>query len=298
MSIKTFCLDSRLRIISMPIILLCSLSYSALIFADNDLAAANEMFNNPLASANLFIVENDTVTLDGDAVNSERRTNLTVIEPLIPFQIGESDWSVVHRPIIPIVADGDVPVAAGTGGGSFSGPPNFENTSGLADITYFAAFTPKPKGKFVWGAGPVFRIPTASDDALGAGKWSAGPMAVAAYSGKKYSIGALTQNLFSFAGPSNRKDVAVSTLQYFAFYNFTPEWGIGTAPIISYNWKAGADEALSLPVGLGVTRSFKIADKIPARVLVEGQYYAVQPDSFGPQWNLRFAFAMFLPSFK
>jgi len=87
-------------------------------------------------------------------------------------------------------------------------------------------------------------------------------------------------------------------LQYFAFYNFTPEWGIGAAPIISYDWDAKrSGDALSLPIGLGVTRTFKLG-KAPARVLLKGQYYARQKDTFGPRSNIRFAFALFLPKLK
>ena len=83
--------------------------------------------------------------------------------------------------------------------------------------------------------------------------------------------------------------------QYFGFYNFTPEWGIGTAPIVSVNWDAqkGGDK-LAFPVGAGVTRTFRLG-KLPARLLLEGQYYAVQRDSFGPEWNFRVALGIFLP---
>ena len=105
----------------------------------------------------------------------------------------------------------------------------------------------------------------------------------------------LTQSFFSYAGDDKRDNVAKSTFQYFAFYNFTPQWGIGTAPIISVNWDAeDNDDKLAFPVGIGVTHTFKLG-QIPARMLLEGQYYAIQRDSFGPEWNFRIAFAMFLP---
>jgi hypothetical protein len=34
-------------------------------------------------------------------------------------------------------------------------------------------------GGWIWGAGPVLLLPTATDDLLGAEKWGAGPTAVA-----------------------------------------------------------------------------------------------------------------------
>jgi hypothetical protein len=143
--------------------------------------------------------------------------------------------------------------------------------------------------------GPIFRFPTASNDKLGSEKYSAGPAAVALYSSPKFTIGLLNQNLFSFAGDSDRDDVRQSTFQYFAFYNFTPQWGIGTAPIISVDWdESDNDDRFLVPVGLGVARTFRIGP-IPSRLLLESQYYVVQRDSFGPEWNFRVALAMFYP---
>ena len=119
-------------------------------------------------------------------------------------------------------------------------------------------------------------------------------MAVGVYPADIWSVGFLNQNLFSFAGTNSRKDVRVSTLQYFAFYNFTPEWGVGTAPIIAYNWEAGSDEKLSFPLGIGVTRTFRVG-KVPMRMLLEYQNYVIAPDTLGLEQNFRVAFAMFLP---
>ena len=151
------------------------------------------------------------------------------------------------------------------------------------------------KGKFKFGFGPTFQFPTASRVELGSGKVSVGPAAVGLYSSNKFSAGMLTQSWFSVAGPSDRKDVSKSTFQYFLFYNFTPQWGIGTAPIVSVNWNADDDDdKLAFPVGLGVTHTFKFG-KYPARLFLEGQYYAIRRDSYGPEWNIRLALGVFLP---
>jgi hypothetical protein len=262
-----------------------------------DLASANQAFANPLAQATLAIIENDTVTLGGDLSDGNRRTNVTVFEPLIPVPLGNSGWSLVNRPILPIGFGADVPVAGGGGGPTTGvGSPQFDGKNGLGDFTIFSLLTPtKGDSPIKWGIGPIFRFPTATDDQLGAEKFSLGPAAVALYSSKNFTIGALNQNLFSVAGDGDRDDVRVSTLQYFAFYNFTPEWGIGTAPIISVDWdEAGNADGYAVPVGLGVTRTFRIGE-IPSRMLVEAQRYVVQKESFGPEWNFRVALAMFFP---
>ncbi len=256
------------------------------------LEEANQAIANPLAQATLVIVENDTLFLDGDAADGTEVTNVTIFEPLVPISVTEG-WSLVNRPIIPFALGADIPVAgsSGTGAGSTT---QIDSVDGMGDISFFSLLTPIDDSPIKWGVGPIFRFPTATDSRLGAEKWSAGPAGVALYSSPKFTIGALNQNLFSFAGDDDRDNVAVSTLQYFAFYNFTPEWGVGAAPIISYNWDADGGDKLLLPVGLGLTHTFRIGET-PTRLLFEGQYYAVQRDTFGPEWNARVALAMFFP---
>ena len=45
---------------------------------------------------------------------------------------------------------------------------------------------------------------------------------------------------------------------------------------------ADDDDKVAFPVGLGVTHTFKIG-KFPARLLLEGQYYVIRRDSYGPE---------------
>ena len=266
-------------------LLLCS-NVTSVAADGGDLQAANQQFANPLSSATLWIMENNMFVLDGDAVDGHRKSNVFIVDPLIPQSLGDSGWSLVHRPIVPIWTDQDRP--DGFGG--------TESNEGIGDITYFAAFTPEPtpigdKGKLVWGAGPIVRFPTGGED-LGAEKYSAGGVLIGLYSEEKFPAGFLNQNLFSFAGESDRDSVATSTLQYFYFYNFTPEWGIGAAPTMTFDWNDSDNNAI--PIGIGITRSF-FTGKTPNRLLFEVDYYVDQNDDFGPKWNFRIAWGRFLP---
>ena len=137
-------------------------------------------------------------------------------------------------------------------------------------------------------------MPTATNNDLGSEKWSAGPAAIALYSSPKLTYGALAQQWWSFAGDSDREDVSLMNLQYFLSYQFNDHWGFITAPTIVADWKADSDNKWSVPVSAGVAYSFKMG-RIPGRVLLEPQYYAVQKDDFGPRWNVRLGFAMVLP---
>ena len=96
---------------------------------DADLEAANQQFANPLANATLWITENNALVFGGDAVSGNRVNNVTVIDPLIPQSVGDTGWSLVHRPILPIWSSLHTP----------DPPDGFESNKGIGDFTYFAA---------------------------------------------------------------------------------------------------------------------------------------------------------------
>jgi hypothetical protein len=54
----------------------------------------------------------------------------------------------------------------------------------------------------------------------------------------KWVIGALTNNIWSFAGDSDRDNVNLMTVQLFVNYNFGKVWYVSSSPIITANWAA------------------------------------------------------------
>jgi len=90
------------------------------------------------------------------------RTTINV-QPVVPITISP-EWNVISRTIMPII-DAESPVSGGS------------DESGLGDITQSFFFSPKAptEAGWIWGTGPAFLVPTASDDVLGTGKWAAGP---------------------------------------------------------------------------------------------------------------------------
>lgn len=89
------------------------------------------------------------------------------IQPVIPISLNE-DWNLISRTILPVISQDDI---AGPSGDQF----------GLGDTVQSFFFSPKEPtaGGIIWGAGPVFLIPTATDDLLGGEKWGIGPTVVA-----------------------------------------------------------------------------------------------------------------------
>lgn len=268
-----------------------------------------EAINNPLSSLWLMFIQNDTKWYDGDILDQlgegTKVQNTTIIQPVMPFQLTE-EWKSIFRPEIPINSFETVDnlsVSTGPSGGVTG--VDFERETGLGDIVLWNAFSNQYKPPFVWGFGPTIMLPTASDEQLGTGKWSAGPMALAVYVGQRWIIGGLVQHWWSFAGDDSinvstslgnvsvdRPDVNLTDFQYIIRYRLSRTTNIGSAPNIQYNWDTNQ---LSFPVGIGVDTLIKIG-RLPVKIGAEVDYFVERDDDFGPKWMLRVFFVPVLPS--
>jgi hypothetical protein len=70
----------------------------------------------------------------------------------------------------------------------------------------------------LFGVGPTFVFPTASDTTTGQGKWQVGPAAAIAFVPRRWLLGILAQNPISFAGDSTRLAANALFLQPFITY--------------------------------------------------------------------------------
>lgn len=206
----------------------------------------------------------------------DRTQNVVNIQPVYPLTLGSVN--MINRLIVPMLWQ---PV--GGGGTEF----------GLGDFQYTAFFSPAEAGKVMWGAGPAFMFPTATDDMLGTGKWCAGPAAVVLTMPGRWVFGALVNNLWSFAGESDRPDVNSMLVQPFINYNFNKGWYFSMSPIITANWKADSDQRWTVPVGGGFGKIFKIARQ-PVNASV-GAYHNVEKPDGAADWNLRFQVQFMFP---
>ena len=199
------------------------------------------------------------------------------VQPVMPISLNE-DWNVISRTIVPYVSQEDV---IGT-----------SNQSGLADTVQSLFFSPvKPaKGGWIWGAGPVLQIPTATDDLLGEKQWGAGPTAVVLKQQGHWTYGALVNHVWSFAGESGRDDVNRTFLQPFVSYTTKTFTTLGLNTESAYDWE---QEQWILPVNAFVQQLLKVG-KQPISLQVGGRYYADGP-SGGPEWGLRFQASFLFP---
>ncbi len=181
-------------------------------------------------------------------INPGQRTQYVMnVQPVIPMSLGPK-VNLIVRWITPILWQPFPSATAGKEVGEY----------GLGDMQPSFFFSPANPSKFIWGAGPVFQLPTATDKMLGQGKFGVGPSFVWLVQPGKWTVGALVNNIFSVAGPSNRADVNQMTLQYFINYNLNKGWYVGTMPINTANWEAPNSQRWVVPAGGSIGRIMKL----------------------------------------
>jgi hypothetical protein len=132
-------------------------------------------------------------------------------------------------------------------------------------------------------------IPTATDDAVGLDQWLLGPELIFAYMQPWGVLGVLASHQWDVAG-DDHFDTSITGGQYFYSFNIKDGWVFAAGPTFSYNHKAGSGNKLTLPVGIGVSKTAFIGGR-PWRFGLQYWYYVESPDNFGPQHQLRLQIA-------
>jgi len=201
------------------------------------------------------------------------------VQPVVPIRLTE-DVNLITRTILPLIYQPEL-------------APGVGDVFGLGDIQLSLFLSPAKSGSIIWGVGPVFQFPSASDDALGAGKWAAGPTAVALTIQGPWVFGALANNLWTFAGDSKRPDFNQVLIQPFVNYNLPGGWYLTSSPVITANWQADSANRWTLPIGAGAGKIFRIG-KQPLNAQL-GAYYNAERPKGGPDWTLRFQLQFLFP---
>lgn len=200
------------------------------------------------------------------------------IQPVIPVRVG--NWNLINRPILPVIDQ--PPLVQG-----------MDDATGVGDLNYQLFFSPIAVDKVVWGVGTALVVPTATDDLLGKEKWSLGPAAVALTMPGRWVVGALAQQIWSFAGEDSRENVSQFLFQYFVNYNFDRGWYLTSAPVITADWKASSSQRWVIPFGGGFGKITRFG-KQPVNLSFQAFYNAEHPDVLG-DWSARFQVQFLFP---
>lgn len=223
--------------------------------------------NNPLANMTAFNLQNYYI---GDVSESDRDANQFWLRYAQPFSIGNSNWLL--RASLPL---NTYPVAPGGG-----------HQTGMGDLNLFTAWlidTGNPAISF--GFGPQITAPTASRNALGSEKWSAGLVNVLFNaSSPLFQYGYLASWQHSFAGDGSRSDVNVGAIQPFLFYQLGGGTYLRSAPVWNYNFQ---NDSYGVPLGLGIGQVMK-SGKTVYNLFVEPQGSVADRGPGQPRWQVFF----------
>ncbi len=210
---------------------------------------------------------------DGDGFRYTLNT-----QPVIPFAISP-DANVISRTIVPIIAQRNL-----TGPGT--------DQFGLGDTVQSFFFSPKAASAsgVVWGAGPVFLIPTATDQALGGGKWGIGLTGVVLKIAGQNTYGMLANHIWSIAGKSDRADISNSLFQPFFSHTTKKATTFSLNSETTYDWLR---DSWSIPVSVSVTQLIMVGRQ-PVSIGPSLKYWIESPTG-GPDWGLRMNVTLLFP---
>jgi hypothetical protein len=224
---------------------------------------------NPLASE----PELPATLSFGFGVGPRRETEPTLnFQPRVPLPLTEN-WRIITRSNL-----------------SITHLPSPEDVTGLGDIDVSLFLTPARTGAWVWGVGPIFQFPTATDPALGTEKWSAGPTAALVYVDGPWVNGVLVNHLWSFAGRRSREDVSLTQIEAQVSYAFSNGWYVQSNPTFVHDDKAPRGEDWTVPIGVDVGREFSLGSQ--GMSLQVGAYYNVKKPTGAAEWTLETQFSL------
>ena len=176
----------------------------------------------------------------------------------------------------------------------FPSLPSPVSAAGVGDLQVFDLFVFKASwGQ--WGLRTSAGVSYGIRQALGAGKWQAGPAVALIYTRiKNLTAGAVFQNPMSFAGDSDRPGVNALIITPAVTYNLEDGWFAGLSDYDwEFDWKHGGDA--TIPLGVQVGRVFHIGHQAFSASIEVGGAVAKPSTVPSPGWIIGFEFS---PIFK
>jgi hypothetical protein len=202
----------------------------------------------------------------------------TNIQPVYPFNLND-DWNLITRTIVPVIWQDEIFPGAGS-------------QFGLGDINLSLFFSPKkPANGVIWGVGPILYLGSATDELLGAEKWGAGPTAIALTMRGRWTMGALANHLWSFAGSDDRDDINSTFVQPFVAYTWPSAWTFSVQSETTYNWET---RGWAVPLNFAVAKLVMMG-RLPVSLQAGVGRWLTSPDSGPDGWRFRLQANFVLP---
>jgi hypothetical protein len=228
---------------------------------------------NPVAS-----LVSVPIQANWDSGLGERETTGTLVnvQPVMPFSFNE-DWNVILRVVMPFASQAT---------------PAGPTVSGMGDTVTTVFLSPANASRFIWGAGPVFLLPTATTTRLGAEKIGMGPSIVALGQPGRVTLGVLFNQIWSISGANDRPDVSQMLLQPFFNYNLGDGLSMGAVSEASANWTADANR-WTVPLLFTVSK-VAVLGRQPVNFQAAAGPYLDDREQ-GAEWRLRLSVTLLFP---
>ena len=243
--------------------------------------ALQKATQNPIASLISVPIQNNS---NFGIQPGYRTQDVLNIQPVIPVKVSK-DWNLIIRWITPIIWQPLTPPLVS--------PTPEVGVYGLGDMQPSFFLSPSKPSKLIWGVGPVFQFPTATNQYLGQGKLGLGPTLVLLAQPGHWTVGVLANNVWSVAGSGSRPSVNQFLLQYFINYNMNKGWYLTSGPILTANWEASSGNMWTVPFGGGFGRIMKLGFQ-PVNLQLQFFGNAVHPADASP-WGMRLTIAFLFP---
>lgn len=251
--------------------------------AEASLRDISRQINNPIGPLWNLTFDNAIASLDGGGLDDDLGYAGTFQSfmpvPLARLGLGHFAWArdlrIITQLTVPLVET--VPLVPG---------PGSDRKTGFGDIQLASVIAPSSTSGLLWGIGPTFIFPSASNDVLGQGKYQVGPAAVLGYLGSKWTAYAVAQQWWSFSGDDDRSSTRQLCLEYVLLRSLPHEWLVGMQPSMEVDWTESSGSKVLFPVGVGVGTTVRIGG-LPVQLWLEFDYYVVRPDDLSaPRWGI------------
>jgi len=243
-----------------------------------ELATAEELakkLSNPIASLISVPFQFNFDSGLGAGGNGSRTT--VNFQPVVPISLNEN-WNLISRTIVPFTTETDV--TPGT------------STSGVGDVVQSFFFSPvePTKGGAIWGAGPVFLLPTATKN-LGADQFAAGITGVVLKQVGPWTLGGLANHLWSVGGTSGGTKISATFLQPFVSYTTPTAWTFTGNTETTYDW---VRDTWNVPINFTITKLVSIGGN-PVSIGGGVRYWAKSPTGGASGWGGRLMITFLYP---